>query len=246
MKITKIFYKNLSLVLSGIGIIFGIVLSDQYNQNLPRSLSPATSYLSLQNMQQKLKNENTELKKSISDQDEQITTLQESAKKNQSSNKDLIEKVDELKSSSGIGEVTGQGLTIFLDDAVSLKDTPNSITHASDLRDLVNYLWNNGAIAISITGSGSPEERVGSTTSIDCIVNTILINGTQMVPPFRIKAIGDQTRLAAAIRNESGLKDIYARVKSDKLQFYILDISSRTTIGKFTSGLLTEFINEQK
>jgi uncharacterized protein YlxW (UPF0749 family) len=110
------------------------------------------------------------------------------------------------------------------------------------MRDLVNYLWLKGAKAISIEGAGGKEERVGPMTSIDCIVNTVLINGTKIVPPFQIKAIGDRQVLNSAIGDKAALKQIYDRVDKEGLKFYVVDNINQIDIEQFTGIILTQHV----
>ena len=91
----------------------------------------------------------------------------------------------------GLSEVTGYGLIITVDDnsKISLNnwyEDPNLlIVHDIDLINIVNELKNAGAEAISINN-----QRIITTSAIECDGNVIKINGEKISAPFEIKAIG--------------------------------------------------------
>lgn len=96
----------------------------------------------------------------------------------------------------GLSEVTGDGIIITLNDGqvnplngwyIDLNDF---IVHDRDLIRIINYLKNTGAEAISIN-----DQRIITTTSIECDGNVIMINGEKIGAPFEIKAIGFPERL---------------------------------------------------
>lgn len=91
----------------------------------------------------------------------------------------------------GLSEVTGHGLIITVDDndKIALNDwifDPNwLIVHDTDLINIINELKNAGAEAISIN-----DQRIVTTSAIECDGNVIKINGVKLGAPFEIKAIG--------------------------------------------------------
>lgn len=241
-KAKDLFIRNASLFLAIIGIVIGVFLSTRYNEKIPRVITPGVPYLSLQDMVDKFDKEHAELKDQISKTDEDISKLESQTKQKQVGLSGLVELSDKLKKDSGLIEESGDGIVILLDDTDSKSYTVNSIAHASDMRDLVDYLWAASAQAVSIAGAGDIEERVGPTTSIDCIVNTVLINGTKMVPPFQIKAIGDRDSLMTAINDRNVLKSIYDRVENEGLKFYVVDGVDKVTVSKFTGNIITQHV----
>ena len=91
----------------------------------------------------------------------------------------------------GLSEVTGHGLIITVDDndKIALNDwifDPNwLIVHDTDLINIINELKNAGAEAISIN-----DQRIVTTSAIECDGNVIKINGVKLGAPYEIKAIG--------------------------------------------------------
>lgn len=109
-------------------------------------------------------------------------------------NTELTDLENEIKNYNkvlGMSEVTGNGITITINDnqdiALSnwLADPNLLIVHDADLISVVNELKNAGAEAISIN-----EQRLVTTSSIECDGNIIKVNGEKIGAPFTIKAIG--------------------------------------------------------
>ncbi len=106
--------------------------------------------------------------------------------------------IDRLKSESadlepvtGMTPARGPGVRVILDDSPAGAAKPGLdpnifIVHEQDLQAYVNALWAGGAEAISMQG-----QRLISTTGIKCVGNTVLLNGRQYSPPYRIVAVGD-------------------------------------------------------
>jgi uncharacterized protein YlxW (UPF0749 family) len=130
--------------------------------------------------------------------------------------KSTLEDLEKYKNLVGLTEIRGQGIIITLNDGPSSPATENSIAHAADLRDIVNTLWGSGATAISINS-----ERIVTNTSIDCIVNTVLINNTRTGTPFFIFALGNPQKLKSAIENRSNLPSLHNRIKDEGLIFKV-------------------------
>ena len=106
-------------------------------------------------------------------------------------NTELEQLENEIKEGNkilGLSEVTGNGIVITVDDSISLNvyDDPNSLlVHDIDLINIVNELKSVGAEAISINN-----QRIVTTSAIECDGNVVLINVEKIAAPFVIKAIG--------------------------------------------------------
>lgn len=223
---------TLYLLILGIGV--GLFLTAQWKTKPPRASSdPVNSYISLKDTKDILIEEQINLKSDIADLQSQISDKQNILKKNTSSKK-TIEEIEEYKKRLGLTKMQGSGVIITMDDAKNSLANIDSITHAADLRDLVNFLWNLGAGAISING-----ERIVNTTSIDCIVNTILINTTHTTAPFTIEAVGDGKILESQLNNVNNLKDIKKRVKNEGLVFSAAS-SKEITINEYKGSFVVE------
>lgn len=227
-----IWQKNLNwlgLVLFVLGIATGLFFTAQWRTKPSRASDPVISYSSLIQTKESLLKEQEQLKQTIQNLTKEASKGQEELKKFANS-KEKVEKVEALEKEVGLEKVTGKGIILKFADANGKEEniTAESITHAADLRDIVNFLWGQGAKAISING-----ERIVTTTSIDCIVNTILINSTKTTPPFEIKVIGNQDYLVLKLNDKNNLKNIHKRINEEGLVFEIkkednIEISSYT------------------
>lgn len=228
-------YTTFTLIILGIAV--GLLLTAQWKTAPQRTVNPIAPYLALKKTNQDLIKEQTDLKNEIANIQKAIdstTTLsrQDTASKN------LVEKGKVLKEQVGLTQRQGGGVVITLDDAPSGQGSSDNITHAADLRDIVNLLWKNGASAISING-----ERVVANTSIDCIVNTILINNTKTTAPFVITAIGDMHKLEKEVNDTNNLSDLWKRVKSDGVVFKV-KTNWRVTVPAYNGSFILRFAKQ--
>jgi uncharacterized protein YlxW (UPF0749 family) len=107
------------------------------------------------------------------------------------------------KIASGDFDVRGPGVTVYIDDSKrNLEDweTPNDIlVHDSDLLLIIDELNASGAEAVSVNG-----QRITDLSSIACSGYTVRINGQFFARPFEIQAIGDGSRMSAALVGPGG------------------------------------------
>jgi uncharacterized protein YlxW (UPF0749 family) len=113
----------------------------------------------------------------------------------------LSDRLKSLSRTVGTTPLTGPGLTVTLRDAPRevVKDNPDVdadwlVIHQQDIQAVVSALWAGGADAISIQG-----HRIISTTGIKCVGNSVVLHGVPYLPPYRIAAIGDGTKLQRAL-----------------------------------------------
>ena len=124
--------------------------------------------------------------------EKQLESLRQSAVQNDENAKNMEKSLSEANILLGITEVTGNGITINLEDGKDL-------IHQEDLIMIVNELKNAGAEAISINN-----QRMISTSFISCDGNVILIDGNKIGTPFTVLAIGNPEMLYGAINRNGG------------------------------------------
>jgi len=101
---------------------------------------------------------------------------------------------------SGSTPVTGEGLTVRLDDAPADSRLRNDIAadvlvvHQQDLQAVMNALWQGGAEAM-----GLMDQRVISTSAFRCVGNVLRLHGLLYSPPYEVRAIGDPDQMRAAL-----------------------------------------------
>ncbi|HEY0215997.1 MAG TPA: DUF881 domain-containing protein [Cellulomonas sp.] len=108
---------------------------------------------------------------------------------------------------SGRVAVTGEGLTVELDDAPSDGPRPagvgpdDLVVHQQDLQAVINALWAGGAEAMALM-----DQRVVSTSAFQCIGNVLSLQGRRYSPPYRVTVIGDPDELRAALNADPAVR----------------------------------------
>lgn len=173
----------------------------------------------------------------------QTTDLIDLVREESARNADLVAQVGRLRSSvdqlaqnasttaagdAGLGELSqGAALTAVKGPAVTvtLTDAPLSvkpagvadellIVHQQDIQAVANALWAGGAEAMTIQG-----QRVTSRTGIKCVGNTVVLHGVPYAPPYVITAIGDQSKLQAALADSDYLRTYREYVTAYRLGY---------------------------
>lgn len=97
------------------------------------------------------------------------------------------DEIQENETLMGISDVSGEGITININDGKDL-------IHQEDLIIMIDELKNAGSQAISVNGI-----RVVNSSYIFCDGTVILIDGVKIGNPFIIKAIGNKELIYGAI-----------------------------------------------
>ncbi|MFC1721633.1 DUF881 domain-containing protein [Patescibacteria group bacterium] len=219
-----------------VGVIVGGFIAVQIvtTRSIARSTDPVRPALELGGTLDAMKAEQTELKSEIANLREDVGTKEEEIKTRRSASQELNTKLEDLEKVVGLTTVTGEGVEIILDDGEyqGLKDRNDfkndAIIHSTDILDVVNILWAAGAEAVAIN-----EERVVNTTSINCIVNTILINESHVGTPLKIMAIGDKEELASFVSDPGRLTDLHNRARDYGLTLSVTE-SDQINVSAFS------------
>lgn len=114
---------------------------------------------------------------------------------------DFSRQADELAPVIGLGPVRGPALRVSLDDAgYSLDTLPDGfsvddvVVHQQDVQAVVNALWAGGAEAMMIQ-----DQRIISSSAVQCVGNTLFLQGRVYSPPYTITAIGDIESLRVSL-----------------------------------------------
>ncbi|MER7754899.1 DUF881 domain-containing protein [Kitasatospora sp. NPDC097643] len=126
-----------------------------------------------------------------------------------------------LTGAVGLGEVTGPGVKLVLEDAPGTGAGGNvdpragqGFSNSGRLRDrdlqlVVNGLWGSGAEALSING-----QRLTALSAIRAAGEAVLVDNRPLVPPYNIQAIGDGPKLLTTF--ESDMAGQYLRLLQEK------------------------------
>lgn len=159
-----------------------------------------------------------------------INEYKEEYKSDEETEKLLEKELKDLQILLGETEVKGSGIIITIGEE-ELED--DRITY-EDLLYIVNELKSAGAEAISING-----HRIINTTDIVELNSYIRINSRNILAPYTIKAIGNQTYLESALLGVGG----YA----DELKKWGFDIeiqrNDEVTIEAYTNELSYKYMN---
>lgn len=155
-----------------------------------------------------------------------ISTLREKIDQNLEQNNLIsqtsnLENLNLLKKEIGLTELKGEGFKIELDDSPfidreNIEPDEAGIVFAADIRDIVNLLR-----AHNVEGIAINDQRVIATSSITSVGNTVLVNNSNLTPPFTITAIGDYGSFVMRFSETGTLADLQKRVKENGIQFRI-------------------------
>lgn len=132
--------------------------------------------------------------------EEELKKERENSTSNNSNLAALEASIKEKNIALGLTEVTGTGVRLVLNDGNMpttnyLGNVSDLLVHDADLIRVVNELFNAGAEAISINN-----QRIVTTSAIECDGNVVKVNGTKIGAPFEINAIGYPEQLAGIAR----------------------------------------------
>jgi uncharacterized protein YlxW (UPF0749 family) len=135
------------------------------------------------------------LDKRISDLQKGNGTRRTTSSRVQGQLAELTVKLRSLQVSTGFVAVRGPGMRITVSD--NPDGTPDGRVRATDLRLLVNGLWQAGAEAIAING-----RRLSGVSAIVNSSISVTVDQSPLTPPYVVSAIGDDT-LAGRLESSS-------------------------------------------
>ncbi|WP_237570761.1 DUF881 domain-containing protein [Mycolicibacterium lacusdiani] len=114
----------------------------------------------------------------------------------------LTDRTDALAADAGVAPLRGPGLVITLTDAQRDAEgrfpgdaSPDDlVVHQQDVQAVLNALWSAGAEGVQMQ-----DQRIIGLSAPRCVGNTLLLNGRTYSPPYVITAVGDVTRMQAAL-----------------------------------------------
>jgi len=143
---------------------------------------------------------------------------------------------------AGLTDVKGPGIVVTLTDSKKSFPTmpggfanmppgvaPPNIIHDTDVDAVLNELKSCGAEAISVNG-----QRITAVTPVRCVGPAVLVNFTQTVSPFVIKAIGDPKTLKTGVELPGG---IVTQIRSYDPNMFIVQVAKQPiVIPAYTGG----------
>lgn len=161
----------------------------------------------LVNMIETQEKEIEKLEKDIATRRDSLEKYQKTLAAGKAEAEGLQEKLEPMKILSGMTDVVGNGIILFLDDNRKGAETAENknpeeykkedfLIHDKHLLYIVNELRVGGAEAISIN-----DQRIIASSDIRCVGPMILVNTTRLAPPYIIKAIGAPDRMTRILES---------------------------------------------
>ncbi len=218
IKLLCVMKYSLKLISIVAGIFVGVLVMAQFRTIVPIGSSYAIDQIEAQKeLIKSYIDDEASLKSRITTLREKIDkSLEQNALVSQTSNLEIL---NSLKKEIGLTELKGPGYIIHLNDSPyidreNITEEEEGIVYAADIRDIVNLLRANSVEGISIN-----EQRLIATSSITSVGNTILVNNSNLAPPFTISAIGDYPSFLIRLSDPTVLPDLQKRVKENGIQF---------------------------
>jgi uncharacterized protein YlxW (UPF0749 family) len=122
---------------------------------------------------------------------------------------ELLQRLAAAESAAGWTTVEGPGVQITLKDSPRTPPKgvdPKSLQiHDQDVNAILDTLRNAGAEALCIGGATGPAERILAVTATRDVGSGLIVNGSRLVPPFKILAIGDVKTLRTELMRKDGV-----------------------------------------
>ncbi len=210
-----------TLAVTALALLLGVYLAAQWQSRSDEAVvAPSRPTLTRETID-RLAAEQARLKKQIADLRAEVAARKPPVAGSTASQASFNHELATERALAGTVSLTGAGLELTLDDsstrALQASDDPeNYIVHEYQIRDVVNLLWLSGATGIAVN-----DERFVNSTSVYCVGSTILINDTRTSPPYHIVAVGDVSRMKAALDDGNALRDLKSRVRVYGLVFKV-------------------------
>ncbi|WP_420034516.1 DUF881 domain-containing protein [Streptomyces sp. cg28] len=194
-------FRPVRVLTVGVFALAGLIFFTSFNTAKGTNIRTDASLLKLSDLIQERSHKNQELEAANGGTRGDVERL---ARRDDGSTKAEDEKLDRLQKASGTKKLTGQAVSVTLDDApsdatVRLPGYPDPqpddlVIHQQDLQAVVNALWHGGANGIKVM-----DQRLIGTSAVRCVGNTLILQGRVYSPPYKITAVGDPEKLKAAV-----------------------------------------------
>ncbi|MEV5724408.1 MULTISPECIES: DUF881 domain-containing protein [Streptomyces] len=209
-------FRPVRILTVGVFALAGLLFFTSFHTAKGTNIRTDASLLKLSDLIQERSRKNGELDESNAALRDQVEAL---AERDDGSTKAEDEKLAALEKSAGTQKVTGEAVTVTLDDAppnatAKLPGYPEPqpdylVIHQQDLQAVVNALWQGGAEGIKVM-----DQRLISTSAVRCVGNTLILQGRVYSPPYKIQAVGDPDRLQKALAESPAIQNymVYVNV----------------------------------
>ncbi|PAZ09359.1 hypothetical protein CLM62_46505 [Streptomyces sp. SA15] len=209
-------FRAVRVLTAGVFALAGLIFFTSFNTAKGTNIRTDTSLLKLSDLIHERSRNNGVLDESNSSLREDVESL---AERDDGSTKAEDDKLEALEKNAGTQKLTGEAITVTLDDAppdatAKLPGYPEPqpdylVIHQQDLQAVVNALWQGGAQGIKVM-----DQRLISTSAVRCVGNTLILQGRVYSPPYKITAVGDPEKLQKALTASEAIQNymVYVNV----------------------------------
>ncbi|WP_405797030.1 DUF881 domain-containing protein [Streptomyces sp. NBC_01506] len=220
------------LLTAGVFALAGLIFVTSFNTAKGTNLRTDDSLLKLSDLIQERSDKNAALEESTGAVRENVDAL---ASRDAGSTEAQDAKLRGLENAAGTKKVSGQALTVTLDDAppdataspgYPEPQANDLVIHQQDLQAVVNALWQGGASGIRVM-----DQRLISTSAVRCVGNTLILQGRVYSPPYKITAVGDQGKLQKALEDSPAIQNYQLYVQAYGLGWTVEEHGETTLPG---------------
>ncbi|MCP9945523.1 DUF881 domain-containing protein [Streptomyces somaliensis] len=208
-------WRPVRLLTAAVFALAGLIFVTSFNTAKGTNIRTDDSLLKLSDLIRERSDENAGLEESTAAVRDQVDAL---ARRDDGSSDAEDARLGVLEKAAGTTEVSGDGLTVTLDDAPpDARAAPgypepqanDLVIHQQDLQAVVNALWQGGARGIQVM-----DQRLISTSAVRCVGNTLILQGRVYSPPYRVTAVGDAAGLRRALAASPAIQNYQLYVKA--------------------------------
>ena len=204
-------------VVAAVAMATGFLVAGQAKVQLLTPSNQVARYQALVRSVQELEASNADSRRKIAALRAQIDALEAAAAERSAATQALQSKVADLRARAALTPLSGPGVEIDLADGVPGPDSTGGSGYQvnfKDVQDLVNLLFAEGAEGIAVNGHRITPLSYFSGSGGEVIVD----QGPPINAPIKLQAVGNRTRMEAALDDPSVLPDIRAREVQFQLQ----------------------------
>lgn len=209
------------VVVALVAVATGFTLAGQVRAQLLTPSNQVARNQALVRSVQDLENANQAYRTAIAAQRAQIAGLESEAARRSAGTQALASQVADLRAHAGLTPLHGPGVEIDLANGIPGPDLSGQLGYVvsyTDIQDIVNLLFAQGAEGISVSG-----RRITPLSAFSGSGGEVVIDqGPPLVAPIKVVAVGDRNRMEAALGDPSSLPDLRAQQVRYQLQFTFL------------------------
>jgi uncharacterized protein YlxW (UPF0749 family) len=209
--------RSRSPALAALLVLFGFLLAAGIVQERLREEELPTRAAELRALIEQRRGALQQLTEDVQSLSERLSGLQSSVAGGPGDLEAVLARLERLEAAAGIEALAGPGVVVELMDSprvpTSAAEEADLRIQDTDLRQVVNALWQAGAEAVAVNG-----QRVVSTTAIRRAGGVVLVNYRAVASPYRVVALGaaealeDGLHRAGIVRQFEVWREVYGLV----------------------------------